>query len=70
MLFYLKVNVFHNKMVLWMVEALIYLTPDRPEISQEARLLLYKSLPSIAELEQNGYALIDNTNKFTESLCE
>jgi hypothetical protein len=69
-LFKLKVNLYHNKMVLWMVEALIYLTPDRSEISQEARLLLYKSLPSVAELEQNGYTLIESANKFTESLCE
>ena len=53
-----------------MVEALIYLTPDRPEISQEARVLLYKSLPSIADLEQNGHTLIESANKFTESLCE
>ena len=57
-------------MVLWMVEALIYLTPDRSEISQEARLLLYKSLPSVAELEQKGHTLIESANKFTESLCE
>lgn len=65
-----EVNNLHNKMIHWMVQALIRLAPDKEDLSEEAKKMIYDSTSTVEALEKMSTALTEKIEKFTTNLCK
>ena len=65
-----EVNSIHTKMIHWMVQALIRLAPDRDELSDEAKKIVYDSTSTVETLEKIGTAISEKLEKFSTALAE
>lgn len=63
-----EVNKNHKNMIFWMIQALIRLAPDREDLSNEVKKLIYNNETSVEVLVQNGEKLIETVQKFTTFL--
>lgn len=52
-------------MIYWMIQALIRLAPDRENLSNEVKKLLYNPETSVESLIQKADKLIEKIEKFT-----
>jgi len=55
----------HKKMIDWMIQSLIRLAPDREELSNEVKKLIYNPNTSIEVIVKNGEKLIVIIENFT-----
>ena len=58
----------HKSMIFWMIQALIRLAPDRENLSNEVKKLIYNAETSVENLIQNAEKLIETIEKFTSFL--
>lgn len=65
-----EVNSIHHKMIHWLVQALIRLAPDKPDLSEEAKKIVYDSSSSVQELEKNSHTISEKLEKFSFALAE
>lgn len=65
-----QVSSLNHKMTHWMVQALIRLAPDRPELSEEAKRIVYDSISSVENLEKNSLKISEVFEKFSLALAE
>ncbi|CAF1141397.1 unnamed protein product, partial [Brachionus calyciflorus] len=65
-----EVNNIHTKMIHWMVQALIRLAPDREDMSEEAKRIVYDSTSTVEVLEKIGATISEKLEKFSISLAD
>ncbi|CAF0722793.1 unnamed protein product, partial [Brachionus calyciflorus] len=65
-----EVNNIHTKMIHWMVQALIRLAPDREDMSEEAKRIVYDSTSTVDVLEKIGSTISEKLEKFSIALAD
>lgn len=60
----------HKDMIYWMIQVLVRLAPDRENLSNEVKKLIYNPETSIENLVQKAEKLMETIDKFTQFIIK